>query len=231
LRSFVVKKQKLALIAAALGMASASLAQTTPPAQATAPPASSTAAAHVPTRVGVIQVQQALLSTHDGQKAMQEFQTKFVEPRKKELDRKAQEIRELQDKLQRGGAAMSDTAKAEIQRTVDDKTKRYNRDMQDAQDEMQSENSKLIEAMSGKMQQVIDKYAQANSYAVIINVSDPNTPVLYASSMVDITKDIIDLYDKSFPSDAPAKPATAAPKPAPTPAPTTAPAAKKQSQQ
>jgi outer membrane protein len=228
LRSFVVKKHKVALFAAVLGTASAVLAQNAP--APSAPAASiATPSTHIPSRVGVIQVQQALLSTHDGQRAMAEFQAKFVEPRKKELDRKAQEIRELQAKLQGAGAAMSDAAKAETQRTIDDKTKRYNRDMQDAQDEMQAENAKMIEEMSGKMQQVIDKYAQANSYAVIINVSDPNTPVLYASSTVDITKDIIDLYDKAFPSAAPATP----PKPAPTatPKPTTpAPAAKKQSQ-
>jgi outer membrane protein len=222
----VVKKQKVALFAAVLIAAPALLAQTQ-----TAPAASAPAsAAHIPQRIGVIQVQQALLSTHDGQAKMQEFQTKFVEPRKKELDRKAQEIRELQNKLQSGGAVMADAAKAELQRSIDDKTKRYNRDMQDAQDEMQAENQKLIEEMSGKMQQVIDKYAQAGGYAVIINVSDPNTPVLYASSTVDITKDIIELYDKTFPTAAPTtsaapKPAPAAPKPATAPAP-----AKKQSQ-
>jgi outer membrane protein len=217
MRSFVVKKQKLALFAAVFVAASIAVAQT-----------NSAATGHIPNRVGVIQVQQALLSTHDGQRAMQEFQTKFVEPRKKDLDRKAQEIRDLQQKLQSSGAVMADAARTELQRTIDDKTKRYNRDMQDAQDEMQAENNKLIEGMSGKMQQVIDKYAQANGYAVIINVSDPNTPVLYASSTVDITKDIIDLYDKTFPSAAPTT--TEAPKPAPKPATSVGPAAKKQSQ-
>jgi outer membrane protein len=233
LRSFVVKKHNLALFATAFGMAAAAFAQT----PAAGPPAGQSSAAatpagRIPNRIGIIQVQQALLSTHDGQRAMQEFQVKFVEPRKKDLDKKAQEIRDLQDKLQHAGAAMADAAKAELQRSIDDKTKRYNRDMQDAQDEMQQENGKLLEEMSGKMQQVIDKYAETNGYAVIINVSDPNTPVLYASSTVDITKDIIDLYDKQFPSAAPAKPAaptTSAPKPT-APATTTAPPAVKKQQ-
>lgn len=216
-----MEKQKLAMFAV-LGMAFLIQAQTAA-AQTAAP------AAHVPSRIGVIQVQQALLSTHDGQEKMKEFQAKFVEPRKKDLDRKAQEIRDLQAKLQSSGAVMSDAAKAETQRTLDDKTKRYNRDMQDAQDEMQAENNKMIEEMSGKMQQVIDKYAQANGYAVIINVSDPNTPVLYASSTVDITKEIIELYDKAFPMAAPTT--SSAPKATPAaPKPATPPAAKKPSQ-
>jgi len=236
-----VKQQIFAVLAAAFVMGSAAVAQTAPAAAAQTPPASApssppaaSAPAHLPTKIGIIQVQQALLSTKDGQKAMAEFQAKFVEPRKKDLDRKATEIRELQDKLQRGGAAMADAAKAELTRNVDDKTKRYNRDMQDAQDEMQQENNKMLEEMSGKMMQVIDKYAQANGYAVIIDVSNPNTPVLYASNTVDITKEIIELYDKTVTSSGPST--NSAPKPtAPatsTPKPTTpvAPPAKKQPQ-
>lgn len=236
-----MKKQIFALVIVALVAGSAALAQTAPVQAASAPAAASTASsapAHVPSKIGVIQVQQALLSTRDGQKAMQEFQTKFVEPRKKDLDRKAAEIRELQDKLQRGGAAMAEAAKAELTRAIDDKTKRYNRDMQDAQDEMQAENSKLLEEIGGKMTQVIDKYAQANGYAVIINVSDPNTPVLYASTTVDITKDIIELYDKTMSAPAtpttsapkPSTPATSAPKPATSAPPAATPATKKQPQ-
>jgi len=50
-------------------------------------------------------------------------------------------------------------------------------------------------------------------------VSSPQSPVLFASTSIDITKDIIDLYDQSsaaMSNPAPAKPASslAAPKPA-----------------
>ena len=75
------------------------------------------------------------------------------------------------------------------------------------------------------------KAAQANAYALVLNVSDQNTPVVYAANGVDITKEIIELYDKMNPSSgptaAPAKPA--APKPA-TQTPATATPTKKQPQ-
>ena len=197
-----MKKELLALLA----MAVVAGAQTaTPPAAA--------AAAH-PTKIGVIQIQSALVSTKEGQKAMQEFQARVYEPKKKELDRKAVEIRDLQEKLQRGGAAMAQAAKDDIQRNIDAKTKVYNRDMQDAQDEADQEQRKMLDELGQKMMQVIDKYAQQNSYAVIIDVSNPQTPVLYASNTVDITKDIIDLYDKTAPSlPATGAPSTSVPKP------------------
>jgi outer membrane protein len=51
----------------------------------------------------------------------------------------------------------------------------------------------------------------------VIDVSNPQTPVLFASNTIDITRDIIAMYDKNSGVGAPA---TAAPKP-------TAPAAPK----
>jgi len=211
-----VKKEILALLALA-ALAGAQTA--TPPASSPAP-----AAGPHPTKIGVIQIQSALVSTKEGQKAMQEFQARVYEPKKKELDRKAVEIRDLQDKLQRGGAAMAQAAKDDIQRNIDAKTKVYNRDMQDAQDEADQEQRKMLDELGQKMMQVIDKYAVSNSYAVIIDVSNPQTPVLYASNAVDITKDIIELYDKSAPSMPAANPSTSATKP-PVPSATKPPAA------
>ena len=214
-----MKKELLALLAGAL------LASVTASAQPTAPTAAPTGAAAHPTKIGVIQIQSALVSTKEGQKAMQDFQARVFEPKKKELDRKAGEIRELQDKLQRGGAAMAQAAKDDLQRNIDAKTKVYNRDMQDAQDEADQEQRKMLDELGQKMMQVIDKYAVSNGYAVIIDVSNPQTPVLYASNAVDITKEIIELYDKAAPSMPTATPTTSAPKPTMPGAPKSAPPA------
>lgn len=150
----------------------------------------------------MIEIQTALTSTKDGQKAMQEFQSRF-EPRKKDLDKKASDLRELQDRLQRGGAAMSDAAKQDLTRTIEVKTKSYNRDMEDANAEFEQDRTKVLDELGQKMVQVIDKYAVANGYAVIIDVSNPQTPVMYASMAVNITKDIVDLYDKTIGVSAP----------------------------
>ena len=67
---------------------------------------------------------------------------------------------------------------------------------------------------------VIDKYAQQNGFAIVLDVSSQNTPVLYASNTVDITKEVIDLYDKTVftATPAPAAPGPAAARPAAPPA-------------
>ena len=239
---FLVKKQAFAknlfawtcLVA---GAASIAVAQNQPAAAnppAVAPsvmtqgqPAAASAASH-PFKVAVIEIQSAILGTKDGQKATQEFATRF-DPRKKELEQKAAEINELKEKLQRGGAAMADAAKADLTRAIEQKTKSYNRDMEDANAEFQAEQSKVLDDLGQKMMQVIERYAQANGYAVIIDVSNPQTPVMYASSSANITKEIVDLYDKSLNTGAKpsggATPMAAPTKPSATP---TTPAPKKQ---
>ncbi len=78
------------------------------------------------------------------------------------MERKRTEIQELQDKLSKGGNAMAQAAKDDLARSIDTKTKSYNRDMEDAQAEAQAEERKMLEELSGKMQVVIEKYAQAN---------------------------------------------------------------------
>ncbi len=179
-----------------------------------------------PFKVGVIEIQSAILGTKDGQKATQEFAVRF-DPRKKELQTKAAEIQELQDKLQRGGAAMADAAKQDIQQQIERKTKIYKRDMEDANAEFQAEQSKVLDELGQKMMQVIERYAQANGYAVIIDVSNPQTPVMYASSSANITKQIVDLYDKSLATSGAKPSGGATPMASPT-KPSTTPATKKQ---
>jgi outer membrane protein len=226
-----VKKQIFALVGLSLAGGLAALAQSVtqsaaPPAASAAPAASSAPRAVAPpvTKVAIIQAQAALLGTKDGQRALQEMNKK-LEPTKAALDKKATAIRELQDKLQRGGNAMADAAKVELNRNIEQLTKAYNRDMEDAQAEAEAEQHKMMDDLTQKVTKVIDNYAMANGYTLILDVSNPNTPVLYASTSTDITNDIIALYDKNYPvtlaapATTPAKPAATPPaKPATTPA-------------
>jgi outer membrane protein len=208
-----VIKNLFAMTVLGAAMPIMALAQAPAAAPATAPGVS-------PTKVAVIQIQAALASTKEGQKAAAELEIKLG-PRKKELEGKQAEIKDLQDRLQRGGNTLSDSAKEDLTRNIDSKTKSYNRQLEDAQAELEQEQQKLVNALGQKMMSVIDKFAHENGFAIVLDVSNQNTPVLYASSTIDITKEVIDLYDKTVftPAPAAARPAgPAAPRPAPAPA-------------
>ncbi|SRR5579884_1572602 len=169
-------------------------------------------AQQAPTKIGIISIQGAIIGTKDGQKASQELDSKFV-PKKKEFDTRQSEIAQLQDQYNKGGQLMSEDKRNQLARDIDEKKKRLERDMQDAQEELQSEQSKILQSLGQRMMAVIEKYAKDNGYTMILDVSNPNTPVLYASSGIDITQDIVSLYDKTTANGAPAKtPAPGTPK-------------------
>ena len=59
-----------------------------------------------------------------------------------------------------------------------------------------------------------------SGYSVILDTSAQNTPVIYAANTIDVTQDIIKLYDQSYPvknaaAARPAAPRPTTPKPAP----------------
>ena len=173
--------------------------------------------AQTPAKYAVINIQGALVTTRDGQKAAGELESK-ASPKRKELESKQNEINSLKDQLQKGSNTLSEQAKQDLYRKIEARTTSLKRDVEDAEADWNQEQQKVLQQLGQKMMAVIDKYAKDNGYSLILDVSSPQTPVLYASNTIDITKDIIDLYDKgsgaapaAATTPAPAKPAAPAP--------------------
>jgi outer membrane protein len=168
-------------------------------------------------KFAVINIQGAIISTKDGQKAAAELQQKTA-PKKKELEQKQNEINGLQDQLNKGSNTLSDSAKNDLYKNIEFKKKGLQREVEDAQADLEADQQKLLSQLGQKILAVIEKYSRDNGITMVLDVSNPQTSVLYASPSVDITKEIIDLYDKSTASGA-----SPAPAPAPKPATTSAP--------
>jgi outer membrane protein len=168
-----------------------------------------------PNKVGVISVQGAIVGTKDGQKASEQLQAKFA-PKKKDLDARNTEVTQLEDQLRKGGTLMSEDKRTQMERDIDEKKRRLQRDVQDAQEEWNGAQQQMLQGLGQRMMAVIEKYAKDNGYTMILDVSNPNTPVLYASSGIDITQDIVALYDKTSANGGPAAaPTSGAPPAAP----------------
>ncbi len=171
-------------------------------------------------KVGTINIQQAIVSTKDGQKAAAELQTRF-EPRRKEIEKANAGVQALQQQYQKLGTVGSDDAKRKLQSDIEMKTKSLQRESEDAQAEFDAEQQKVLNELGGRIMQVINKYATDNGFSMILDISSPQTPVIWASNTLDITNEVIKLYDANAPSTvaapagapkaAPAAPKTAAP--------------------
>ncbi len=167
-----------------------------------------------PSKVGVINIQSAIISTKDGQKAASDLAAKY-EPRRKQIEARSGEIGSLKERLSKGANTMSEEAKQTLVRDIDQKTRSLQRDTEDAQTEFDQEQNKVLQELGQKIMAVIDKYARDNGFTLILDVGAPQNPVLYASNNIDLTSEIVALYDKNAPSAA--APAAPAARPAATP--------------
>lgn len=177
-------------------------------------------------KVGVISIQGAILGTKEGQKASQQLDTKF-QPKQKEFDQKQSELAQLQDQFNKGGSVLNEEKRNQLVREIEQKKKTLDRDMADAKDELTAEQQRLLQGLGQRMMAVIEKYAKDKGYTLLLDVSNPNTPVLFAASAIDITQDIVTQYDQTSPDTTPSttSPKTSVPDRKPNPSRTVAPAA------
>jgi outer membrane protein len=197
-----------------MGFAAIAQAQTPPAARTAAPPqtpqASAAPAGNVtlPTKVAIIDIRNAIMATKEGSAQGAAVNLKY-QPKKDEFDKRQRDVQLLQDQLKKGSATMSDDAKAKIERDIDGKTKALQRDTQDTSTDYEEEMGKMYNELGNKMLEIIQQYSYQNGYAVVLDVSNQQTPVIWAAPSANITADIIKLYDQAHPGT----PGAAAPKP------------------
>ena len=134
----------------------------------------------------------------------------------------------MKKQLQAQGDKLSDEERTTRVKTLEVKQKSLQRNYEDAQNEFQQAEQEVVNRIGGKMLTVLEKYAKANGYAVVLDVSNPQTPVLWASQGTNITKELVDAFNAESPVAAPpAKPAAAAKAPPSAPRPATATTPKK----
>ena len=163
------------------------------------------------TKIAIINMQDALMRTQEGQKLARELQQKYG-PTQQRLETQRQELQSLRDQLSRGANTMSDEARRKLTREIQTKERSMQRDVEDARQEFNETQQKASGAMVQKLMAVIDKHAKANGFSIVFDISAPQSPVLFALNEILITNDVITLYDQDNPvADAPAAPAAAPP--------------------
>jgi len=160
--------------------------------------------------VGIINLRGAIGSTAEGKQASAELQSEFA-PRSAEIDTLTKQINDLQQKLQAGQGKLSQEEEARLTSEGQRLTQRLDRRRNDFQEDASAAQQEVLERIGRKMVDVLDRYARENGYSVVLDTSGQNSPILYASNQVDVTQEIIRLYDQAYPVKNGAAPATSKP--------------------
>ncbi len=204
---------------AILACSMAVMAQSGSATPASSPAPTTTTSAADGSKVGIIDIQQAIVGTNEGARDFEALAKKF-EPKRTELQGLNTEIDNLKKQLNTQGDKMNEDARANLVKSIETKQKSLQRSAEDAQNEFQQQQNEVAQRILQKMAPVIDKYAKANGYTLLLDSSNPwpQGPLLWATQGVDVTKPVVDAYNAQSGVAAPPKPAGgttgAAPKPA-----------------
>src|SRR6202163_4806438 len=239
IKKFVINKSACVTVAVVFGLSLFALAQAdaaagSPAAAATTPNAPSAAAAAAAkatgTKVGTINIEQAIFASNEGRRDFDVLAKKF-EPKQNELKGSADEIDGLKKQLNAQQDKLNEESRDKLVKQIEAKQKSFDRAAQDAQEDFQNQQGEIGNRIMGKLAPLIVKYASENGYGMILDTSQqwPRGPVIWYGPAVDITQPIVEAYNVQSGVAAPAagstptkpvrptttpasKPTTAAPK-------------------
>ena len=164
-------------------------------------------------KLGVINVRQAIASTSEGKQAGAELQSQFAS-RQSELEGLNKQINDLRQRIDAGSGKFSQEEQARLQREGETKARQLQRKQDEYQEDVNAAQAEVFDRIGRKMIDVLDRYARENGYVAVLDSSAQNTPILFASTNIDVTQDIVKLYDQAYPvkggapaSTTPARPA------------------------
>ena len=207
------------LLALAVMLTFSALAQTgnaaTPSGSTAAPSSGAPATTSAPagsSKVGTINIQDAIFGSNEGRRDMEALQKKF-EPKQAELKNANDELEALKKQLTTQGDKLNEEAAANLKKQIDAKQKTFDRNVQDAQEEISNQQQEIASRILSKMAPMIVKYSQENGFTLMVDTSKPwpQSPVLWWNAdAVDITKAVIDSYNVQSGVPAPAAGSTGA---------------------
>jgi outer membrane protein len=210
------------LLAIAVVLTISALAQTSSAATPSSPAASGAGAAPAGTttgtKVGTINIQEAIFGSNEGRRDM-DVLSKKLEPKQNELKSQNDELDGLKKQLSTQQNSLNEEALATLKKQIETKQKSFDRSYQDFQEDGGNQQQEIATRILQKMAPMIVKYSQDNGFAIMVDTSKPwpQSPVLWWGESVDITKAVVEAYNVQSGVAAPAAPAggakPAAPKP------------------
>jgi outer membrane protein len=161
------------------------------PAAAQAAPATAPAAGGSP-RIAVIDTEKIMLSSNAGKKAVADLK-KLQEQREKELVAKAQELKDLQAKINDGRLSLAQDKLADLSKQYEEKEIALRRAQDDATRELTKKRDEMLAAIDEKVMPVINQVGKELGYTMIFRKFESG--LIYADDGIDITNAVIQRID------------------------------------
>jgi outer membrane protein len=166
------------------------LAATSVWAQGSPPPATG-----VLPKMAIVDIRTALLSTAEGKQMAAEIQSQFS-AKQAELENMRKNLEDIQTRLSNGRQTLGDEERIRLERQGQRMQQQLQRKQEEYQQDFNDAQQDAIDKLGRKMGDVISRYARENGYLIIMDAQVCN---IYCSNQLDVTQDIIRLYDQANP--------------------------------
>ena len=152
-------------------------------------------------KIGFINMRTILQDSAAGKKGFAEIKTMF-EKKKAEITKKEDELKKLREELDKQKAVLTPEAFQEKETNFQVKVRDYQRFAKDAQDELAAKEQNVTAKLIPEIIQVVENIGKKEGYTAIIDLNNP--VIVYHDKQDELTKKVIDEYNKGAGKPAPA---------------------------
>lgn len=143
-------------------------------------------------KLGVVNIARLLEEAPQARTAMQALQEEFA-PRQRDILAQQEELNGREEKLQRDAAIMAEDQRRSAERELRDIRRELTRRQNEYLEDLNIRRNEELGRLQRALMQEVQSFAAAQSYDVILGDG-----VLYASSAMDVTADVLAALESSF---------------------------------
>lgn len=153
------------------------------------------AIASAQTKVGVVNLQRAVLESAEIKKASVDLEAKY-KPQQMELEKLQRDLQSIQQNLQTNAGKLTPQAEAELTAQGQRKQREFQRKSEDLQAEVDRVRNEILGKTSQRMQDVVKKIAEEKGLDMVVDISN----TIYFKPAMEITTEAIAAFDKTYPA-------------------------------
>ena len=157
-------------------------------------PAPLVASSSFSAKIGVVDVQSAILQTNEGKAAREKIE-KEIAQRRQELLNQQNQLKKMQDDFQAQQAILSEADKQTRQKDFQAKVQAFQQAQISFEQEARQKESAALQQIFKNIQAEVQKIAKQKSYDMVFDKSA--SVLLYAAQVTDITADVVTAYNNN----------------------------------
>jgi len=146
-------------------------------------------------KIATVNFQQALNQVEQGKRAKAALQAEF-DGKQKKLALQQDELKKIQDEVQKQGNVLSQDALAQKQKDFQAKLIDMQKNMSAYRDELVAKEGKMTSEILQNMKTLVAEVAQKEGYTLVLESSQD--AVLFAKAKEDLTQRMIGMYNAKF---------------------------------